>query len=215
MPTEFQPILNRAGVRGTVTVQAEQTLAHTDFSLDLAKKHRFIRGVVGWVDLKDAELPEVLERYQDDPMLVGFRHVLQSEAAGFMLDKKFIRGVRQLAETGHTYDLLIYWHQMGELVQMVDRLDPDQPLVLDHLGKPNILDGRILKWKDHIKALVARPNTYCKISGMVTEAHWQYWTYEDLKPYIDIVFAAFGVDRCMFGSDWPVCLCLQININLY
>jgi L-fuconolactonase len=120
-----------------------------------------------------------------------------------MADPDFLVGLEQLSRFGFTYDLLIYWHQMDEAVTMIEDL-PDLKIVLDHIGKPDIKDGRILKWSKGIKKLAKMPNVYCKISGLVTEAHWQYWHPEDLLPYLDIVFEYFGPQRCMYGSDWPV-----------
>lgn len=204
LPENLKPILDQYDVDATVAVQADQSLAETDFLLELASSHDFVLGVVGWIDLKSSTLPTLLEHYTDVPHLVGFRHITQSEPKGFMTDPIFIEGVKTILENNFRYDVLIYWHQMEEAIEMIRAL-PDEPMVLDHIAKPNIQDGRILKWKNSMKELAAFEHLHCKISGMITEAHWQYWTENDLRPYIDVAMEAFGPDRCMFGSDWPVC----------
>lgn len=204
LPEDLKPILDQYGVDATVAVQADQSLAETDFLLEQAHTYDFVMGVVGWIDLKSRSLKESLEPYKDKPALVGFRHITQSEPKGFMLDPTFVEGVKTILEYNFRYDVLIYWHQMEEAIEMIRTL-PEKPMVLDHIAKPNIQDGRILKWKNAMKELAAFEHVYCKISGMITEAHWQYWTENDLRPYIDVAMETFGPDRCMFGSDWPVC----------
>ena len=207
LPLDLQPEIRQAGVHGTIAVQAEQSDAHTELLLKLAEEHDWIRGVVGWTDLRSPKLDEKLSYYSTREKLVGFRHVLQAEPIEFMQDDRFITGLEKIHQYGFTYDLLVYWHQLDALLQLLEQMPEDLLLVLDHLGKPNVQDGRILKWTQQIKELAQRPNTYCKLSGLVTEAHWKYWTYADLSPYLQVVMDAFGPDRCMFGSDWPVCLC--------
>jgi L-fuconolactonase len=204
MPDDLRPILDQHAINGTVAIQVDQTEAETRFLLDLANEYDWISGVVGWIDLRSPDIAEKLKNYRKEKKLVGFRHILQSEPSGLMTDSDFIYGLDQLARAGYTYDLLIYWHQMEEAIEMVSQL-PDLRIVLDHIGKPDIRDGRILKWAKGIARLAEKPNVWCKISGMVTEAHWQYWKPEDLIPYLDLTFQLFGPGRCLFGSDWPVC----------
>ena len=202
-PDDLWPILQRNGIDATIAVQADQSERETEYLLSLANQYPWIAGVVGWLDLRAPDIHKKLTKYKD-PKLVGLRHILQAEPVEFMADPDFIAGLDQLDKFGLTYDLLIYWHQLDAAIRLVSEL-PQLPIVLDHIAKPDIKDGRILKWAKDIQKLGALPNIYCKISGMVTEAHWLYWKPDDLTPYLDVVFEAFGPERCMFGSDWPVC----------
>ena len=204
LPTDLKPILDQYEVDATVAVQADQSPEETRFLLQQAHQHAFVSGVVGWVDLRSDNLDRDLENYEAAEHLVGFRHITQSEPAGFMTNPKFIDGIKTIGQHNYTYDVLIYWHQMEEAIEMIRALPP-QKLVLDHIAKPNIQDGRVLKWRKSMVEMAKFEHLHCKISGMITEAHWQYWTEKDLKPYLDIALETFGPDRCMFGSDWPVC----------
>jgi len=204
-PKDLEPILTANGVSGCVAVQADQTLAETDFLLDLSDKHSFIKGVVGWVDLRADDVKEQLDKYAGKDKLKGFRHVIQGEEdPQFMLRPAFLRGIRALGERGYTYDLLILPHQILAAVELV-RLFPEQRFVVDHLAKPYIKAGYVAGWEIGMKALAALPNVMCKVSGMVTEADYQSWTEEEMKPYLDVVFEAWGTEHILFGSDWPVC----------
>jgi L-fuconolactonase len=188
-----------------VAVQADQSLAETRFLLDLAAGHPFIKGVVGWVDLRSPRLDETLEALAADRRLRGIRHVAQAERDDFLAQDDVVRGISRLARAGLTYDILIYPRQIPAAVSLVSRLS-DQPFILDHLAKPLIKEGRLEPWATQVKELARRPNVCCKISGLVTEADWTGWRPEHFRPYLDVAFDAFGADRVMFGSDWPVCL---------
>jgi len=204
--TDLGPELARHRIDATIVVQADQSEAETGFLLDLAERHSFIAGVVGWVDLRSPNLRQRLEHFSKYDHLVGFRHIVQAERDDhFLLQHDFLRGLRQLQPYGYTYDLLVYPRQLPAAVELAARL-PEQAFVLDHAGKPEIRSGHRGGWKQHIRELAAHPNVYCKLSGLVTEADWNNWTPEQCKPYLDCVFEAFGPSRLMFGSDWPVCL---------
>lgn len=206
LPPKLKAIYQQAGVAACVAVQAEQSEAETDFLLDLASQHNFIRGVVGWVDLRSPELAARLTHYQRFPKLKGFRHIVQSEAdPNFMLRDDFQRGIEQLHQFGFTYDILIFPNQLPAAIETVSNF-PDQPFVIDHLAKPYIKSGKINKWAKHIEQIAAMPNVVCKVSGMVTEADWGNWQKTDFTPYLEVVFQNFGPKRLLFGSDWPVCL---------
>lgn len=206
LPHDLEPLLQAAGFDGCIAVQARQSEAETDFLLDLAEESSIVKGVVGWVDLQAPDLEARLEHYASFPTLKGFRHIVQDEPDDqFLLRPAFVEGVRLLHKYHFKYDILIYEKQMPTAVAFVDRLG-DQPLVLDHIGKPLIAEGPTLRWTDGIKALAQYPHVYCKISGLVTEAAWHQWKPDDFKPFLDIAFDAFGPDRLMIGSDWPVCL---------
>jgi L-fuconolactonase len=194
LPDDLNPMLSKNGFDGCIAVQA-----------DLADKHDCIKGVVGWVDLKANDLSEKLDNYKSFTKLKGFRHILQGEKQIFMLSPKFIEGVRLLGEKGYTYDILVFPNQLKAVHHLLNRLD-NQPLVMDHLAKPYIKNGLIKEWAKDIRVVAKHKNVLCKISGMVTEADWQGWKASDFTPYLDVIFDAFGTDRIMYGSDWPVCL---------
>jgi L-fuconolactonase len=204
-PADLEPVLKENGVAGCVSVQADQTEKETMFLLEFAEENSFIRGVVGWVDLRAEAIEERLQYFRHFPKLKGFRHVLQGETPEFMLQPDFLRGVRGVGKSGYTYDILIFPQHLKAATQLVS-LFPDQPFVVDHIAKPYIKKGLIDEWRKDISTLAQYPNVYCKISGMVTEADFGTWKPEDFTPYLDVVVGAFGISRIMYGSDWPVCL---------
>ncbi|MGH9733173.1 MAG: amidohydrolase family protein [Candidatus Acidiferrales bacterium] len=194
------------GVDASIAVQADQSERETLFLLDCAACHPEIAGVVGWVDLLSANLPGRLAFFSQFKKLCGFRHIVQAEPDDrFLLREDFCRGVGCLREFGYTYDIVIYPKQLATACEFVGRFT-GQPFVIDHLAKPLIRDGTMEPWQSEIRTIAAHPNVYCKLSGLITEAEWRHWSVEDCRPYLDVVFEAFGVDRLMFGSDWPVCL---------
>ena len=206
MPEDLQLVYQNNGVDGCVAVQADQALAETDFLLALAEKNDFIKGVVGWVDLRVSNIDEVLKQYSAFPKLKGFRHVVQGEAdPNFMLRPDFMNGIAALEKHNFTYDILIFPHQLGAALELV-RLFPKQKFVIDHIAKPYIKDGFYDGWAALMKAIGKYPNVYCKLSGMTTEADYNNWTPEQIEPYMQLVLDAFGASRILFGSDWPVCL---------
>jgi L-fuconolactonase len=206
LPADLLPVLRQNGFDGCVAVQADQSEEETDFLMSLAEKNEFIKAVVGWVDLRAENLEEKLLHYSSQNKVKGFRHVLQGEAQrDFMLREDFLSGLSLLHKYNFTYDILIHQDQMPFVPQLVQRF-PTQRFVLDHLGKPPIKKGEIAQWKRDAQALAAHKNVWCKVSGMVTEADWLNWKKDDFTPYLDVVTDAFGMDRLMFGSDWPVCL---------
>ena len=205
LPKDLQPLLQQHDLAGCVAVQASQTEAETDWLLELATAHDFIKGVVGWVDFQAADVAERLGHYQQAAKLKGFRHVLQGEAdRALMLQPAFRRGIGALAAFGFTYDLLILPDQLGYSAELAGAF-PNQPFVVDHIAKPPIKAQEIDGWRRDIQRLAAHDNVCCKVSGMVTEADWQHWRPQDFHPYLDVVFTAFGPQRVLYGSDWPVC----------
>ena len=205
LPGDLAPLLDANGLDGSIAVQARQSLEETRWLLDLAQVNGRIKGVVGWAELCSAELPEQLNEFSKSKKLVGVRHVVQAEPDdGFMLRPEFRRGIAQLAAFDLVYDLLLFPKHLRAAVQLV-REFPEQAFVLDHIAKPLIADGVLEPWRGAIGELAQFPHVSCKLSGMVTEARWQKWSYEDFVPYLDVVFEAFGPARLMIGSDWPVC----------
>lgn len=205
LPEDLWPVLKENGLDGCIAVQADQSEKETAFLLDLAEKNDFIQGVVGWIDIKSQKLPERLEYFGQYRKLKGFRHILQGEKPEFMLDPTFINGIRTLGRKGYTYDILVFPKHLQAVRSFLQQME-NQLFVIDHLAKPYIKKGLIKSWERDIKVLARQKNVYCKISGLVTEADWKYWKESDITPYLDVVFEAFGVERLMYGSDWPVCL---------
>jgi len=204
LPDHLHPLLRAAGVDGTIAVQARQSTTETAWLLELAERHPFIRGVVGWVDLCSERVSEDLERFAH-PLLRGVRHVLQDEPDPlFMLRDDFDRGVSALGAYGLTYDLLLRPEHLPAACDLVAR-HPDQPFVLDHIAKPRIREGILEPWRSDLRRLAEAPHVHCKASGLLTEADWRHRTPEAFHPYLDAVLEAFGPQRVMAGSDWPVC----------
>lgn len=206
LPEDLKLVYQTNGIDGCVAVQADQTLAETDFLLNLAEKNDFIKGIVGWADLRASNIDEVLKQYSQFPKLKGFRHVVQGEADhNFMLRPDFLNGIAALEKYNFTYDILIFPHQLGAALELVRRFS-NQKFVIDHIAKPYIKDGFYDGWMGLMKAISEYKNVYCKLSGMTTEADYNNWTPEQIEPYMELVLDAFGANRILFGSDWPVCL---------
>jgi len=205
LPKDLHPILEKNKIDGCVAVQADQSEEETTFLLNLAKENAFIKGVVGWVDLCSDDVEDRLSFFSEDKNLKGIRHIVQAESNGFLLRDDFQNGISKLSKYNLTYDILIHHQQLENTIEFVKR-NPNQLFVLDHIAKPNIKEGDISAWKKQMLLLGSYENVFCKVSGLVTEADWQHWQYEDFVPYLEVVLNAFGTDRTMFGSDWPVCL---------
>ena len=209
VPADLEGELAAAGVDGVVSVQARQSLEETLWLLDLAARHDFIRGIVGWVPLIAPDLAAHFDRLAAHPAaakLRAFRHVLQAELDdAYMLRDDFNRGVAELTRRGYAYDILILERHLPHAIAFVDR-HPDATFVLDHIAKPRIAAGELEPWATNIRELARRPHVACKLSGLVTEADVATWTPAQLQPYFDVVLAAFGPARLLFGTDWPVCL---------
>lgn len=204
LPADLRPLLSADGVAETIAVQVEHTEAETRWLLGLAAKYEWIAGVVGWVDLQAEDVADQLDRVRH-PKLVGLRHLVQDEAdPEFLLRPAFVRGVREAARRGLTYDILVFAHQAALAPAFIEAVG-EGSFVLDHGAKPNIRDGGWQPWATSIAAIAAFPNVWCKISGLVTEANLERWTAADIEPYLDHLLGCFGPDRLIFGSDWPVC----------
>ena len=205
LPADLEDELERENFQGSVAVQTRQSIQETRWLLELARQSPFILGVVGWVDLRSPNVIEDLSGLAANPKLVGIRHVVQNEPDDrFLMQPEFMRGIAKLAEFDLAYDILIYPKHLPVAAEFV-RCFPKQRFVLDHLAKPPIKLGELHPWKEGIAELAANPNVYCKLSGLVTEADWQHWKSEDMRPYLDVAFEHFGANRLMIGSDWPVC----------
>lgn len=206
LPADLEPLLQEHNITGCIAVQAEQSELENDFLLSCAAGNPFIKGIVGWIDLAGKNIADRLAFYQDKKIIKGFRHVLQSETdRAFMLRPDFMNGVSQLASYDYTYDLLILPDQLLFARELALTF-PEQRFILDHIAKPDIKRGGNEIWAKELKMLAACPNVYCKLSGLITEADWKHWSLAQVLPYMDTVVAEFGMERLMFGSDWPVCL---------
>ena len=206
LPADLEPELRACVLDGCVAVQARQTLEESRWLLELADSAPIIKGVVGWVDLRSEHVEEQLAQFSQHPKFMGVRHVVQDEPDdNFMLRPDFLRGIGKLEQFDLTYDILIFPNQLPAAIELAKRF-PEQSFVLDHIAKPFIKDQVLSPWREQIRELAQSPSVWCKVSGLVTEAKWQGWKTDDFKPYLDAVFEAFGSDRMIYGSDWPVCL---------
>jgi L-fuconolactonase len=206
LPRELETVYQVNGIDACIAVQADQTLEETNFLLDLAYKNSFIKGVVGWVDLRALDIEEQLHYLRKHDLLKGFRHIVQGETdPEFMLRPAFLNGISKLEQFNFTYDILIFASQLDMTLKFVEKF-PNQKFVIDHIAKPNIKEGKYEDWADNMNALSKFKNVRCKLSGIITEADYKSWTQEQVHPYIETALNTFGTDRCMFGSDWPVCL---------
>ena len=208
LPADLKSELERAGIDRVVSVQARQCIEETEWLLKLAEENDFIAGVVGWLPLASPEFPALLERFVANPKLRALRHVVQDEPDDrFILGEAFNRGISRLLSAHLAYDILIFERHLPYAIEFVKRHSEEQVFVLDHIAKPKIAAGEMQPWADNLRKLAAFPNVFCKLSGLVTEADIRNWTPDQLRPYVETVLDAFGPDRVMFGSDWPVCTC--------
>jgi L-fuconolactonase len=205
LPQTIAGTLRRNGVNGCIAVQADQSELETLFLMELSKSHDIIKGVVGWVDLQNEKIEERLQYFSQYKVIKGWRHIVQGEPDDFLLKPAFQRGVSALLSYNYTYDVLVYPRQLKAAVEFVSKF-PEQKLVIDHCAKPAIAERKIDDWAAMMKELAKSPNVYCKLSGLFTEAKWKEWSPAEFYPYLDVVFDAFGTDRLLYGSDWPVIL---------
>ena len=201
---DLRAVTTEAGVTGTIVVETERSIEETEWLSQIAASDNLICGVVGWAPLTSSTLVPQLERIASLPKMKAIRHPIHDEVDDqFVLREDFNQGISALKQFNLGYDILIFEKHLPQTIQFVDR-HPDQVFILDHIAKPRIRDRVLSPWKENIRELARRPNVYCKISGLVTEADWNTWSDAYLYPYIEIVLEAFTPKRTMFGSDWPV-----------
>lgn len=206
LPSDLKKVYKENRVDGCVAVQADQTLVETNFLIQLANENDFIKGIVGWVDLRSDEIDMLLEKYHSEKKIKGWRHIVQGEPDhNFLMRPDFLRGISYLEKYDYVYDILIFPHQLGATLEFV-RQFPHQKFVIDHIAKPYIKDGFFDGWAVLMKEIAKQQNVHCKLSGMITEADYDSWTPQQISPYMDLTLKAFGPERIMYGSDWPVCL---------
>ena len=205
-PSSLLEVYQENDIDGCVAVQADQTTEETDFLIDLASNNSFIKGVVGWVDFRADDIETKLAHYNNFDIVKGFRHVVQGESdPNFLLRPKFLEGISKLEVYNFTYDILVFPHQLGAVLEFVKKF-PNIKFVIDHIAKPYIKDGYFDGWATLMKEIAKQKNVYCKLSGIITEADYKAWNYEILAPYMELILEAFGPERILYGSDWPVCL---------
>jgi L-fuconolactonase len=206
LPADLLPLLVKNKMDGCVSIQADQSEEETHFLVQLAKENDFIKGVVGWIDLRAENLDTRLEYFSQYKKLKGFRHIIQAESEeDFMLQEDFCIGISKLAKYNFTYDLVIFPKHLPYATALVKRF-PLQSFVIDHLAKPDFKQIDFTAWEKGIREIAAYPNVMCKVSGLVTEADWKNWKKADFTYCLDVVTEAFGIDKLLFGSDWPVSL---------
>jgi L-fuconolactonase len=211
-PEHLSLIARNNHIKGFVAVQADQSELETHFLVELAATHPLLKGVVGWIDLRNENLWDRLEYFSQYPIIKGWRHIVQGESNDFLLRKDFQHGVRMLHEFNYSYDILIYHDQLEATASFVNEF-PDHRLIIDHCAKPDIRNAKIDDWKKWMREIARQPNVFCKLSGLFTEASWKTWDSAEFYPYLDVVFEAFGTDRLVFGSDWPVILLSGIYVQ--
>jgi L-fuconolactonase len=206
LPEDLKPILEENGINGCVAVQADQSEDETLFLMELAENNDFIKGVVGWIDFRANDLESRLGYFSKFKKLKGFRHIVQAETeVDFVLRADFCNGIAQLEKYNFTYDLLILPKHLPYALEFVKRF-PKQRIVIDHIAKPDFKQTDFSDWEKVIRAISKCENVYCKVSGLVTEADWKNWKTTDFTYCLDVVTEAFGMNRLLFGSDWPVSL---------
>jgi L-fuconolactonase len=206
LPDNFEQVLQQNGVAKSVAVQAHQSIEEARWLLELSDQFDFIAGVVGWVDLQSENLSQQLDELTKHPKFKGVRHVVQDEPDDdWIIRPKVIEGIKTLVKYDLTYDILVFPRHLKYVKILLENC-PEIKFVIDHFAKPPIASGEIAEWSNDIIEVAKFPNVYCKLSGLVTEANHQNWTKEDLQPYINVAMEAFGANRLMYGSDYPVCL---------
>ena len=205
LPNDLKQHLDATGVRQSIFVQTQHNIEETRWVLGMAEEIDWLVGVVGWVDLASESCEEQLLEFKDHPKFVGVRHVTHDEPDDdFIVRPGVLRGLKVLEKHGVPFDLLFHVRHLKHADQLAREL-PSLPMVIDHLAKPRIRDRSVDDWLPQLKAAAQHENIFCKLSGMITEADWGKWKPADLKPYVDAALEHFGPDRCMYGSDWPVC----------
>jgi L-fuconolactonase len=206
LPEDLRPILERNSFDGSIAVQATTSFEEAPWLLQLAETHSMVLGVVAWVDLTDPQLGSTLDQLQAHPKFKGARHPVHDESDDrWLLRPDVLRGLKELARRKIPYDLLLRPQHLPVVIQLIDRV-PSLAMVIDHISKPPIATAQTTGWAQDMERLAKAQQIHVKLSGMITEADWNSWTSEQLKPYVQHVWKLFGAERCMFGSDWPVCL---------
>ncbi len=203
-PDELRPLIEQADVDQTVIVQAHPSVEETKWLLEIAEATDYVAGVVGWVDLSEPDVGNVLDELQESAYFKGVRHLWEmDEDHGWLANDAPIQGLREVERRGLCYDFLVRPPNLPFVPRIMETV-PDLRAVIDHIAKPNIADGEVEPWLSLLRDVASIDGMRCKVSGMTTEADMENWTVDDMSPYVHHVVGMFGVDRLMFGSDWPV-----------
>jgi L-fuconolactonase len=206
LPNDVQPLLVKHRIDKTILVQAAQTRAETDFLLDLAAKHDFIAGVIGWLDMDSSTFADELDVYSRRPKFLGVRPMLQDITDdAWILRPRVMDSLKIIAERELPFEFLTYTRHLPYVLEVLEVI-PNLRAVVDHISKPEIKNRKLDPWRSLMAEAAKHPGLHCKLSGIITEADHKTWTAEDLRPYIEHIVECFGHERVMFGSDWPVCL---------
>lgn len=206
LPGDLLPHLHRHGISRTILVQAAQTIAETDYLLELAAQHSFIAGVVAWLDMDSADFPRQFDLYFKNPRFIGLRPMLQDiPDSAWIVRPQVLKSLQLVADADFPFEFLTYTRHLPYVLQALEAVGPLRAVV-DHISKPEIRDRKLEPWKQLMALIAQHENVYCKLSGMITEADHRHWSAQDLRPYIEHIIDCFGWGRVIFGSDWPVCL---------
>jgi L-fuconolactonase len=205
-PEDLRPLLDQHKIDKTILVQAAPTISETDFLLAMGERTDFVAGVVGWMDMEKDDFADQLSLYCAKPKFTGLRPMLQDiPDDDYILRPRAVESLKIVAERGLPFDFLTYVRQLPSVIKVLEQV-PDLRAVVDHISKPEIKVKRMEPWRSLIREVAQHRNVYCKLSGMITEADHRSWTADQLRPYVEHVIECFGLERVMFGSDWPVCL---------
>lgn len=207
LPRDLEPHLAKHRIARTILVQAAQTVAETDYLLELAAQNNFIAGVVGWLDLESLDFPRQFEFYRKNPRFIGLRPMLQDISdPAWIVRPQVLKSLQLIADADFPFEFLTYTRHLPYVLQALESVVGSMRAVIDHISKPEIRERKLEPWKRLMAQAAHHNNLYCKLSGMITEADPLSWSAEDLRPYIEHTVDCFGWDRIIFGSDWPVCL---------
>jgi L-fuconolactonase len=206
LPGDLLPHLHRHGIARTILVQAAQTVAETDYLLELAAQNSFIAGVVGWLDMESVDFARQFDLYRKNPKFIGLRPMLQDiRDPAWIVRPQVLKSLQLIADADFPFEFLTYTRHLPYVLQALKSVGPLRA-VIDHISKPEIRERKLEPWKQFMAQTAQHGNLYCKLSGMITEADPLHWSVQDLRPYIEHIVDCFGWDRVIFGSDWPVCL---------
>ena len=206
LPDDLAPHLHEHQIKQTILVQAAPTIEETEFLLGVSNESESVAGVVGWIDLEKPDYQVQFSKFEKHPKFLGFRLMIQDMPdETVVLKKSYLDALRYFAEKDIPIDFLFVHHQLPTVIQLLETV-PNLRAVVNHIGKPNIAQQVFEPWKNEISQIAQYKNIYCKLSGMITEADHNQWQLDDFTVYIHHIISEFGMDRIMFGSDWPVCL---------
>lgn len=203
-PDDLRPLLDACGIDGTILVQAAESEAETDYLLDIAAKTDFVCGVVGWLDMQAPDFAARLADYAARPHWIGLRPMLQDHPPEALRGPGFRAALAEVARRDFPFDILTFPRHLPDVLDALAQA-PSLRAVVDHISKPDMAAPMAANgWVEDIARLAHHPRIMCKVSGLVTETGAD-WSAARIRPFLQHVAAAFGPERLIFGSDWPVC----------